>query len=622
MVIQLTRLGDTLQSLMALRAAKQLYPNLEIHFVAREGFADAAKRIPWIEKVVTFPSEKILAPILNETGSQSQALSELARWISPLVGSQWDFIVNWSYSESSSYLTGILPARVKLGFSRAVGNPSLANSTTPLVATDGWSHYVQGVIQGGIRQNIHLTDILTTQLLTALQIHVGEPSDAGDAPVTSKSFFHLKTEAASELALGSRWRDPSRKWIAFQLGAGKEDKTWDPDHWATLAEKILQNHPEYGIVLMGGEKDRWREEALRHALGDSDVTSGRNIISLVGKSNFDLWASVISRCQWLFSCDTAAVHLASVLGTRVMNLSIGPARLNETGPYGNGHYVLSAQHGCPACSQAGTAEGHVCRARLRPEIVYGTWSFAVEMSSISFNTSGNPSARRAKNLNRHFERLGIRNNSDTGARIFRSRIRSTTDGGGVVYEPADDHPMDLNEWTSTVMGHIARAWYCGWVPPVGSELTRVRITTELIQKLRELDESSQLLSKICEEANRTALILNRRSARLRSDKVMRIDDREELNELGRRLRDLDLLIERLGKTHVPLQAFAQMSKVLMHNLQGEKLANLGKESANCYRQLAEGVKILRDWLKHTLQLARPVAIAPANPGLIAVEGAR
>ena len=45
LVIQLTRLGDSLQSLMALRAAKQLYPNLEIHFLARERFA-GFRRMP------------------------------------------------------------------------------------------------------------------------------------------------------------------------------------------------------------------------------------------------------------------------------------------------------------------------------------------------------------------------------------------------------------------------------------------------------------------------------------------------------------------------------------------------------------------------------------------------
>ena len=46
----------------------------------------------------------------------------------------------------------------------------------------------------------------------------------------------------------------------------------------------------------------------------------------------------------------------------------------------------------------------------------------------------------------------------------------------------------------------------------------------------------------------------------------------------------------------------------MHNLHGDHLTDLGQESAECYRQLSEGVSVLRDWLKHTLELARPVAL--------------
>ena len=65
LVIQLTRLGDTLQSLMALRAAKQLYPHLEIHFLARERFAAAAKRTPWIESVITLPTDTLLGSVLK-----------------------------------------------------------------------------------------------------------------------------------------------------------------------------------------------------------------------------------------------------------------------------------------------------------------------------------------------------------------------------------------------------------------------------------------------------------------------------------------------------------------------------------------------------------------------------
>ena len=210
LVIQLTRLGDTLQSLMALRAAKQLYPNLEIHFVARERFAAAAKRVPWIKKVVTLPTEQILAPVLTGEKTELQALSDVARWVGPLVKEPWDMVVNWSYSEASSFLTGLLPARVKLGYSR--------RRDTTFAAADGWSHYIQAIVQNGLSQNIHLTDIFTTQLLTALQIHFGEPMNDGNAPVTSKNFFELEIGEKE-----GKWRDRSRKWVAIQLGAGREE---------------------------------------------------------------------------------------------------------------------------------------------------------------------------------------------------------------------------------------------------------------------------------------------------------------------------------------------------------------------------------------------------------------
>src|SRR5215813_7057314 len=98
LVIQFTRLGDTLQSLMALRAAKQLYPHLEIHFLAREKFASAAKKVPWIQNVITLPTDTLLGPILTGEKQESEALGELAQWMAPLIKDSWDMIVNWSFS--------------------------------------------------------------------------------------------------------------------------------------------------------------------------------------------------------------------------------------------------------------------------------------------------------------------------------------------------------------------------------------------------------------------------------------------------------------------------------------------------------------------------------------------
>ena len=570
LVIQLARLGDTLQTLMALRAAQQLYPQLEIHLMARERFADAVKRVPWIKEVIVLPTDEILGPILSGQGTQAEGIRGLARWLAPLVRQPWDIVLNWTFSEASSYITGLMPARVKVGYSR--------RRDLTLSTADGWSSFIQGAVQGGVRQNIHLTDILTTQLLTTLQIHVGDPQTDGNSPVTSKSFFNLELGERDPV---ERWKDVSKKWVAFQLGAGHPSKIWPAANWAEFAELILTQSPETNIVLLGGAADL---PASREIMARVQQIPGgaKRVLPLTGETDFDLWASVTSRCQWLIAGDTAAIHLASVLGTRVLNLSLGPVRWEETGPYGNGHYVVAPNE------QGGP---------IPPRSAYGAWSYA----------SHEWSHRRQTSISKHFEDQGLRDALDS-IRVFHSKIRSTSDGGGVTYEPMNKPHVDLDTWMGMVVGHTARAWYCGWTPTVAKELDRAMIGPGLVKELRRLEESSELLSKVCDEAVKTASLLNSRSKTLRSDRVMRLGDRDELRDLGKKLMELDALIERLGKAHSPLRFFSQMGKVMMHNLSGENLAELGRESAESYKLIGEGVGILREWLKTTLSKSRPAVV--------------
>lgn len=591
LVIQLARLGDTIQSLMALRAAKHLYPELEIHVVARKRFAAAMERISWIESVTSLDTDSLLGPILAEARSEREGLSELARWLSPLVGRTWDMVFNWTYSEASSYLTALLPARVKLGYSR---RKDFSQSVT-----DGWSHYIQAMVQGDVSQNIHLTDVLTTQLLTALQIHAGDPIEENDAQVTSKSFFDLQPSVVDCL------RDSTRKLIGIQLGAARASKAWSPESWAQVAGYVLERNPETSLVLLGGESEERLEARFLAVLGSARHNRPVRVHSLVGKTGFDAWATVVGRCQWLFAGDTAAIHLASVLGTRVLNVSVGPVKWTETGPYGNGHYIVSAAEGCEAC---GTDDpdpaAHSCHARVSPEAVYTAWSYA----------SGEWLHRRQAALEAHSSQLGFKGDL-SGTCVHRSRIRTPDEGGGVTYEPLIRRPIQAGEWMAQVMGHVARAWYCGWVPPIGSELRRDEVSPALVRFLRKLDQSAEVLAKICDEAKSTAARLHRRSSSLPSDRVMRVGDRDDLREMGHKLQELEKLMERVIAAEPSLSGFAHMSKVLMHNLSGAHLSDLGKETAESYRQLSQGVALVRDWVKHTLSLARPVAIegAPVIP---------
>ena len=580
LIVQLARTGDTLQSLMALRAAKQLYPNLEITFVAHEQFAEPARRVSWLKQVITFPHQETL------TSPRAEAIDRIKSWCKPLRKEPWDLMVNWTYSEASSYLSALIPARIRLGYTRRRNGAFLA--------TDGWSHYLQAVVQGGLRQNIHLTDILTTQLLTALQIHFGEPVDAGNASVTSKSFFDLEI-GPRDRAL--QWTDPTRRWIGIQLGNSGSSRDWPIASWTALAAHILKKHPETSIVFLGVEAAAPQVKAIIDGLLPK-IRDSRRVLSLVGKTDFDLWASVVGRCQWLLSADTAAIHLASVLGTRILNLSVGDVRWWETGPYGNGHYVVTSALHCRACeSRQADASEHECREHVSPLAAYAAYLYA----------SQDWSHRRGQEVRQAF--LDADAASDLPrVQVLRTRIRGGSEGGGVCFDPLLDKPLGLTPWMSMVLGHLARSWYCGWVPPVGQELKRSQITPPLIQKVRELSESVDILIRVCETARATSLELKSKSESLRSDRIMNLEDRNRLREMGSKLGELDTLIERLSNAQPALKAFHQMAQVLMHNLPGNKMTEIGEEGAHCYKQLGEGARILKDWIERTLSMAKPVAL--------------
>ena len=575
LVIQLARLGDTLQSLMALRAAQQLYPHLEIHFLARERFADAVKRVPWMTGIYTLPSQEILEPLFRKPAANPEALEKLKAWIQPIQNQKWDLIINWTYSEASSYLAALIQAPLKLGYTRGADHS--------LQGTDGWSHYVQAIIQQQIPQNIHLTDVFTTQLLTALQIHDGDPMDRGNASVTSKSFFSL-TLTETEIATLSC--DSRKRWVGIQIGAGRDSKAWDPQNWARFADRFLERNPEYGIFLLGTKADKEREKCFMSELSPKtqQLVQDKVLISLVGESTFDLWASTLSRCQWLFAGDTAAIHLASLLGTRVLNLALGGARFTETGPYGNGHYILH-----PKTPQS----------EITPEVLFTTWMYA----------NSEWAHKKQLSIENHFSNLMGKSALDE-IEIFRSQIRPPQEGGGVNFAPLIQRPLTLNLWTSRVMGHIARAWYCGWIPEIHQEISREQIAPELLQIVRQYEESSEVLSKICVQASRIANTIHTKSLNLKSTKVMRLQEKEELQDLGNKLLELEELILRLGKTHSPLLAFSHMLKVLLHHLQGEEMAELGRDTSLIYRHLLEGVHIFKSWISFTLQLGKPIALQP------------
>jgi hypothetical protein len=173
--------------------------------------------------------------------------------------------------------------------------------------------------------------------------------------------------------------------------------------------------------------------------------------------------------------------------------------------------------------------------------------------------------------------------------------------------------MTLENWRAQVLGHLAREWYCGWVPPVGQELERAEVHPDLIQSLRKLSEGIDVLDKIYGEAVRSADELHRKTKKMKSEAIMKLSDREMIMNLGKKLEELDELCSRVGVLQEPLLPIHRLSKVLMHNLSGKRISEVAEETAGVYRFLRIGMSGLKTWTEHTLKLAKPVAVATTAP---------
>ena len=139
--------------------------------------------------------------------------------------------------------------------------------------------------------------------------------------------------------------------LGLFLGASEAEKRPNASFWAGLA-KILMN-AGHKPVLLGGraETDLGREVAHLLGAGAPNMTGRFSVAAL---------AQFIGELDLLVTPDTGPMHIASGLGTPVLNLSMGPVNPWETGPSAPGHHVLRPALDCTGCWRC-TQESVRCR---------------------------------------------------------------------------------------------------------------------------------------------------------------------------------------------------------------------------------------------------------------------
>lgn len=297
LVIQLARFGDIYCTWPALRALQRTYPDSEIHVLVRERFVGALDGFEGIT-VHAFPTNFVLEPVGTSANNYPESIQRLGDICSSLRAQSFDSIFNASFSPFSSYLTQSLltPTTQVAGYGRF--------SDGYLAIKDEISAYFYAQVGIGKFSRFHVADMFAQ--LCGVQL----------------------TEADWTCREAKKQTD--KKYFVVHLGASQKQKRLIPEQWQKILFEIFRNSDRHCILI--GSSD---ELALAQNLKFSS-----QVTNLIGKTSISELFEVIGGAEFLVGADSAPIHIASLTGTPVLNISFQSVNFWETGPRSPGSRIL------------------------------------------------------------------------------------------------------------------------------------------------------------------------------------------------------------------------------------------------------------------------------------------
>jgi heptosyltransferase-2 len=280
-------LGDAVMSVPAVRAIKKGRPDAHVTILAPEKIAPVWKLIPEVDEVLSLPSKSLFG-----------AMHAVRRKPS------FDVAILFPNSLRSA-LEGLLVPR-KVGY-RGHARAWLLNQIVREARKPGPPEH------HALRFLRIADDCGAAVDLTALPKF--------DLPQTS----NLKRQSSLGLCPGAEY-GPAKRWL--------------PERFTEVAA-MVSNGSNAKWILFGTKNDSELGETIATALGDKCVNR-------IGQTTLEELISELRNCRALLTNDTGTMHLAALLGVRVVAI-FGSTEPQLTGPLGDGHVIVRHHVECSPC---------------------------------------------------------------------------------------------------------------------------------------------------------------------------------------------------------------------------------------------------------------------------------
>ncbi|MCP3965446.1 MAG: lipopolysaccharide heptosyltransferase II [Lentisphaerae bacterium] len=312
LVIKPSSLGDIFHCFPAVWLLRQAYPEAEIDWFVRPEFRDALAYCPvTLNKVINFPRK--------ELGKLRSFLPAMKRTMRLLRVEKYDLVVDFQGLLRSAIFTSLARASLTAGFAR------------PKEKISKYSYKVK--VEVGA-DKVHAVDrnIALVEMLTGVQSD-GRLPDLPEVKANGKGMAVI---------LNKYGISKEDKILGIVTGARWESKCWAPEFFAGIAEKFIQQQPDYKVMLIGSPTDCEGAELILKQVNNPQL------ISIVGETSVGEMIEAIRRCEFILSNDSGPVHIAAALKKSVFGL-FGPTSPEKTGPYGNFHHIFQRDLPCIKC---------------------------------------------------------------------------------------------------------------------------------------------------------------------------------------------------------------------------------------------------------------------------------
>ena len=408
LILQNARIGDMLQATPMLSGLKEKYPGCHVTMLANRLFADLRLDPRLVDEVVYFDQNGLYEFLQDDAHDLAEKYDHVRAFVDRLGGRRYDLILNLPSDANNHLLATILSARG--GEVRgAVYTPDRALA---LKHPSMYLFYTMSEVREFNRFNlVDLLNLSAGVRPSERRLRL-EPSPEGEA-------FAERFLAGHGVAAGDFL-------VALQPGASEERKRWSPSRFAELADALAAR---FGArVLLCGSRS---EQPLGRQITG---LCRRPLIDAVGRTTLDGLAALLRRAALLVTNDTGTMHIATAVGTRVIDLSNGPVYFHETGPYAEGNVVVQGDIECFPCHFTAVCHHLSCRDRITVPMV---------LRLAEAVRDGRPPGSLDP---REF----------AGVRVYVSRFN---DAGRIDFLPAFRYPLTDRELLSFLYTHMWEALY-------------------------------------------------------------------------------------------------------------------------------------------------------------------